>query len=214
MENISVNALVDSYETHLPREISLNVAKGVISKFDDKETILNEYKIAINALISSKQLRVINCTGTLLHTNLGRAQTQMEFNGHASNIEYDLQEQTRGERNSYLNYSMNLLLGSEGVCFVNNNASSLFITLHAIKKNENIALVEKFVCIPAPFQSPLTGLGSSVAEILTSRRPVIFIPLPTSFDNHQLENTKLITNIGGGWIYSFCSSVFFSRKLS
>ena len=41
--------------------------------------------------------------------------------------------------------------------------------------------------------------GSSVAEILTSSRPVIFIPLPTSFDNHQLENTKLITNIGGGW---------------
>ena len=42
--------------------------------------------------------------------------------------------------------------------------------------------------------------GSSVAEILTSRRPVIFIPLPTSFDNHQLENTKLIINKGGGWV--------------
>ena len=42
--------------------------------------------------------------------------------------------------------------------------------------------------------------GSSVAEILTARRPVIFIPLPNSFDNHQLENTKLITKIGGGWV--------------
>ncbi|MDC1194319.1 undecaprenyldiphospho-muramoylpentapeptide beta-N-acetylglucosaminyltransferase [Pseudomonadota bacterium] len=42
--------------------------------------------------------------------------------------------------------------------------------------------------------------GSSVAEILTSSRPVIFIPLPTSFDNHQLENTKLIIKRGGGWI--------------
>ena len=41
--------------------------------------------------------------------------------------------------------------------------------------------------------------GSSVAEILTSSRPVIFIPLPTSMDNHQLENTKFITNKGGGW---------------
>ena len=141
MENMSVNALVDSYVTHLPREISLNVAKGVISKFDDKEIILKEYKIAINALISTEQLRVINCTGTLLHTNLGRAQTQIEFSGHASNIEFDLQKQTRGERNSYLNYSMNLLLGSEGVCFVNNNASSLFITLHAIKKNKNVQSV-------------------------------------------------------------------------
>ena len=141
MENMSVNALVDSYVTHLPREISLNVAKGVISKFDDKEIILKEYKIAIDALIRTEQIRVINCTGTLLHTNLGRAQTQIEFSGHATNIEYDFQEQTRGERNSYLNYSMNLLLGSEGVCFVNNNASSLFITLHMIKKKE-----ERTIC--------------------------------------------------------------------
>ena len=141
MENMSVNALVDSYASHLPREISLNVAKDVMSKFDDKEIILKEYKIAINTLIGSEQLRVINCTGTLLHTNLGRAQTQMKFSGHASNIEFDLLKQTRGERNSYLNYSMNLLLGSEGVCFVNNNASSLFITLHAIKKNNNVQSV-------------------------------------------------------------------------
>ena len=42
--------------------------------------------------------------------------------------------------------------------------------------------------------------GSSVAEILTSSKPVIFIPLPTALDNHQLENTKLITNRGGGWV--------------
>jgi UDP-N-acetylglucosamine--N-acetylmuramyl-(pentapeptide) pyrophosphoryl-undecaprenol N-acetylglucosamine transferase len=42
--------------------------------------------------------------------------------------------------------------------------------------------------------------GSSVAEILTSNKPVIFIPLPTALDNHQLENTKLITKIGGGWM--------------
>ena len=33
MENMSVNALVDSYASHLPREISLNVAKDVMSKF-------------------------------------------------------------------------------------------------------------------------------------------------------------------------------------
>ncbi|MDC0093181.1 UDP-N-acetylglucosamine--N-acetylmuramyl-(pentapeptide) pyrophosphoryl-undecaprenol N-acetylglucosamine transferase [Alphaproteobacteria bacterium] len=41
--------------------------------------------------------------------------------------------------------------------------------------------------------------GSSVAEILISGRPVIFIPLPTSLDDHQSENTKLIINRAGGW---------------
>ncbi len=42
--------------------------------------------------------------------------------------------------------------------------------------------------------------GSSVAEVLASIRPVIFVPLPTSLDNHQLENAKFIKNKGGGWI--------------
>ena len=138
MEKLSVNALVDSYENHLSREICLSVAKDVVSKFAEKDSILEEYKKTIDGLIVGQQIKVINCTGTLLHTNLGRAQTNITFEGHASNIEFDLNKQARGERNSYLTYSMNLLLGSEGVCFVNNNASSLFLTLHSVKKMRNV----------------------------------------------------------------------------
>ena len=141
MENLSVNALVDSYQNHLPREICTNVAKDIFEKFSDKETLLKEYKLAIDNLLISEQLKVINCTGTLLHTNLGRAQTNVTFEGHASNIEFDLGKQTRGKRSSYLSYSMNLLLGSEAVCFVNNNASSLFLTLHSLKKTQQVDAV-------------------------------------------------------------------------
>ena len=138
MENISVNALVDSYQIHLPREICLDVAKKILLEFSDKENILEKYKVAIDNLMANEQIKVINCTGTLLHTNLGRAQTNISFQGHASNIEFDLVKQSRGERNLYLSYSMNLLLGTEGVCFVNNNASSLFLTLHSLKKNNEV----------------------------------------------------------------------------
>src|SRR5210317_836359 len=138
MENISVNALVDSYQIHLPREVCLNVAKNILLEFSDKENILEEYKVAIDNLMANEQIKVINCTGTLLHTNLGRAQTNMSYQGHASNIEFDLVKQSRGKRNLYLSYSMNLLLGTEGVCFVNNNASSLFLTLHSLKKNNEV----------------------------------------------------------------------------
>lgn len=42
--------------------------------------------------------------------------------------------------------------------------------------------------------------GSCVAEILASNRPVIFIPLPSSLDNHQYENAKFININKGGWI--------------
>jgi L-seryl-tRNA(Ser) seleniumtransferase len=138
MENISVNALVDSYQVHLLREVCLNVAKNILLECSDIENILEEYKIAIDNLMANEQIKVINCTGTLLHTNLGRAQTNMSFQGHASNIEFDLVKQSRGKRNLYLSYSMNLLLGTEGVCFVNNNASSLFLTLHSLKKNNEV----------------------------------------------------------------------------
>ena len=138
MDNISVNKLVDSYENHLPREVCLNVAKDIVSEFKDKKIILEEYILAINNLMIGEQVKVVNCTGTLLHTNLGRAQTEISFSGHASNIEFDLSDQKRGERNRYLTYSMNLLLGSKGVCFVNNNASSLFIALNTIKKSKGI----------------------------------------------------------------------------
>ena len=86
MDNISVNELVDSYENHLPREVCLNVAKDIVSEYKDKKIILEEYIIAINNLMISEQVKVINCTGTLLHTNLGRAQTEISYNGHASNI--------------------------------------------------------------------------------------------------------------------------------
>ena len=69
----------------------------------------------------------------MLHTNLGRAQTDIDFNGESTNVEYDIFNNRRGKRNEFLSESMNLLLGSDDVCFVNNNASSLFITLKTLK---------------------------------------------------------------------------------
>jgi L-seryl-tRNA(Ser) seleniumtransferase len=65
----------------------------------------------------------------------------MSFSGHATNVEYDLEKQERGIRNNYLTSSMNILLNSEDVCFVNNNASSLFLTLQALKKENKIDAV-------------------------------------------------------------------------
>jgi len=176
MDNISVNELVDSYENHLPREVCLSVAKGIVSEFKDKKIILKEYVIAINNLMISEQVKIINCTGTLLHTNLGRAQTEISFNGHASNIEFDLSKQKRGERNGYLTYSMNLLLGSEGVCFVNNNASSLFITLNTIKKYKDIDSViisrGEIVEIGGSYRLPeiIAETGLKLVEIGTTNK--------------------------------------------
>ena len=141
MENISVNNLVEEFESNLPREISISIAKNILNSKISKENAISEYKKNIGLLEKKIQRSVINCTGTLLHTNLGRAQINPEFTGDASNIEYDLDKHNRGKRNEYLTSSMNLLLNSENVCFVNNNAASLFIALKTIKETSEVKSV-------------------------------------------------------------------------
>ncbi|MDA9706099.1 L-seryl-tRNA(Sec) selenium transferase [Acidimicrobiaceae bacterium] len=133
MDKISVNKLVEEVQSSLPREIIVSIAQSCLNENTDSQTTIKIFKNEVYKYTLKVQKKVINCTGTLLHTNLGRAQTDIDFNGESTNVEYDILNNKRGKRNEFLNESMNLLLGSEDVCFVNNNASSLFITLKTLK---------------------------------------------------------------------------------
>ncbi len=133
MDKISVNKLVEEVKSNLPREILVLIAQNCLNKNTDIQTTIKNFENEVYKYTLKVQKKVINCTGTLLHTNLGRAQTDINFNGESTNVEYDILNNRRGVRNKFLNESMNLLLGSEDVCFVNNNASSLYITLKTLK---------------------------------------------------------------------------------
>ena len=133
MDKISVNKLVEEVKSNLPREIIVSIAQNCLNENTDSKTTIKNFENEIYKYTLKVQKKVINCTGTLLHTNLGRAQTEINFNGESTNVEYDILNNRRGKRNEFLNESMNLLLDSEDVCFVNNNASSLFITLKTLK---------------------------------------------------------------------------------
>ncbi len=133
MDKISVNKLVEEVKSNLPREIIVSIAQSCLNEKKDSQTTIKKFENEIYKYTLKVQKKVINCTGTLLHTNLGRAQTDIDFNGESTNVEYDILNNRRGVRNEFLNESMNLLLGSEDVCFVNNNASSLYITLKTLK---------------------------------------------------------------------------------
>ena len=129
MDKISVNKLVEEVKSNLPREIIVSIAQSCLNENTDSQTTIKNFENELYKYTLKVQKKVINCTGTLLHTNLGRAQTDINFNGGSTNIEYDILNNRRGKRNEFLNQSMNLLLGSEDVCFVNNNASSLYLSL-------------------------------------------------------------------------------------
>ena len=141
MDKISVNKLVEKVKSNLPREILVLIAQSCLNENTDSQTTIKNFENEVYKYTLKVQKKVINCTGTLLHTNLGRAQTDIDYNGESTNVEYDILNNRRGKRNEFLNESMNLLLGSEDVCFVNNNASSLFLTLKTLKNNYDIKSV-------------------------------------------------------------------------
>ena len=138
MNPVSVNELTESVNSNLPRDIKSYIAKNILAEEKDSEIARNIFAEIINDLSSKTQKEVINATGTVLHTNLGRSPNNMSFTGRYTNIEYDLTNLSRGKRNEYLSVLMNNLIRSEDIAFVNNNASSLFLSLKAISKSHNV----------------------------------------------------------------------------
>ena len=138
MNPISVNELTESVNSNLPRDIKSTIAKNILADEKDSEIAKNIFSELINDLSSKTQREVVNATGTVLHTNLGRSPNNISFSGSYTNIEYDLKTLSRGKRNEYLSVLMNNLIGSKDIAFVNNNASSLFLSLKAISKSHNI----------------------------------------------------------------------------
>ena len=137
MENISVNNLVESTNSNLPRDIKIEFAKNILSSIKNPEDAKKEFELLINKLSLKKQREVINATGTVLHTNLGRSPVNVSFSGNYTNIEYDLTTASRGNRNDYLTESLKVLIDVENVAFVNNNASSLYLSLLCLAKKHS-----------------------------------------------------------------------------
>jgi len=134
MVNISVNELVQSSNSEIPRELKISLAKNLLSVTKDPKEAKKEFDTLIKNLNTKKQREIINATGTILHTNLGRSPVDISYSGMYTNIEYDLTTGSRGNRNNYLTESMKTLLKAENVAFVNNNASSLYISLLCLSR--------------------------------------------------------------------------------
>jgi L-seryl-tRNA(Ser) seleniumtransferase len=86
----------------------------------------------LNALAATSLRRVINATGVVLHTNLGRAPlAAFEPVPGYSNLEYDLATGRRGRRDTHVAGLLEALLGRPGIA-VNNNAAAIYLALHEL----------------------------------------------------------------------------------
>ena len=176
MNPISVNELTESVNSNLPRDIKSTIAKNILAEEKDSDVAKNIFSELINDLSSKTQREVVNATGTLLHTNLGRSPNNISFSGSYTNIEYDLKTLSRGKRNEYLSVLMNNLIGSKDIAFVNNNASSLFLSLKAISKSHNIQNViisrGEIIEIGGSYRLPeiINETGLNLVEIGTTNK--------------------------------------------
>ena len=124
--------------------------------------------------------RVINATGVVLHTNLGRAplsRRAAEAVGQAargySNLEYDLPNRCRGLRGEAAEELLCALTGAEGALAVNNNAAAVFLLLSALAAGQGVAISRgELVEIGGGFRVPdiLARSGARLVEVGTTNK--------------------------------------------
>jgi L-seryl-tRNA(Ser) seleniumtransferase len=124
--------------------------------------------------------RIINATGVLLHTNLGRAPVAESASavgaavaGGYTNLEFDLGTGRRGGRGSYVASLLQRLTGAEAAMVVNNNAAALLLALAAIAgKGSAIVSRGELIEIGGSFRLPLLmeASGARLIEVGTTNR--------------------------------------------
>jgi len=142
-----------------------------VNSDDLRQNILEQY----NKIITPSLQKVINATGVIVHTNLGRSLINPESFDKAkeiatsyNNLEYDLDKGKRGERYSHLSSIFTKLLDCEDVLVVNNNASAVFLILNTFAKRKEVIVSRgELVEIGGSFRIPevMKNSGAKLVEV-------------------------------------------------
>src|SRR3954468_23580772 len=125
--------------------------------------------------------RVLNATGVLVHTNLGRAplpeaalERALEVGRSYSNLEYDLSAGARGSRQDHVASILRRLTGAEAALVVNNNAAAVMLALAALAEGREVLVSRgELIEIGDGFRIPdvLARSGAQLREVGTTNRP-------------------------------------------
>jgi L-seryl-tRNA(Ser) seleniumtransferase len=151
-------------------------------------------------LEKSSLKRVINATGVIIHTNLGRAplaraaiDAVSDVATHYSNLEYDLERGTRGRRESHSQALLARLAGSQDATVANNNAAAVMLVLNTLAEGGEVIVSRgELIEIGGSFRIPdvMEKSGARLREVGTTNRTRI-----TDYERAINERTRLILRV-------------------
>jgi len=151
------------------------------------DTLYPLFQKEIDLQIRPRLRRVINATGVVIHTNLGRAPLHpsaidhlMEVSKAYSNLEYDLERGERGDRYAHVEESLCRLSGAESALVVNNNAAAVLLVLNTLAEGKEVIVSRgELVEIGGAFRIPdvMKRSGALLREVGTTNR--------THFNDYQ-----------------------------
>jgi L-seryl-tRNA(Ser) seleniumtransferase len=154
----------------------------------------------VRRVLAPSLRRVINATGVILHTNLGRAPLSMvavdrirEIAGRYSNLEYDLASGKRGRRDAHTSDRLARVAGAEAAIVVNNNAAAVLIVLSALAKGGEVVVSRgELIEIGDGFRIPeiMAESGAQLREVGTTNRTRI-----RDYENAINKRTRLLLRV-------------------
>lgn len=165
----SVDQLARSLDEHdLPHPLAVEVARQAIA--DDR---VDQIEDLARARMRRMLVPVINATGVLLHTNLGRAPIAGHSSAQYTNLELSLTTGTRGSRQAAVGDQLASACGAEAAMVVNNCASAVLLVLAAIAHRGPVAVSRgELVEIGGAFRVPdvMAQSGADLVEVGTTNR--------------------------------------------
>jgi L-seryl-tRNA(Ser) seleniumtransferase len=154
----------------------------------------------VAARLAPGMRRVLNLTGTVIHTNLGRAllaepalQHLLSMMGGPNNLEYDIASGGRGERDAIVEELLTTLTGAEAATVVNNNAAAVLLTIAALARGREVIVSRgELVEIGGAFRMPdvMDSAGATLVEVGTTNRTH-----PHDYQRAITERTALLMKV-------------------
>ncbi|MCD4731211.1 MAG: L-seryl-tRNA(Sec) selenium transferase [Bacteroidales bacterium] len=198
-----IKELIGVYQVDLVKHVIRNTIAQIrkeafkSKKIPSVPEIILQIKKGIKQFNQKSLKNVMNATGVVVHTNLGRAPFSDDIISEAAeilrgynNLEFDLEKGFRGSRNTHLTRLLTFLTGAEDVLVVNNNAAAIMLILRTFAKEKEVIVSRgELIEIGGSFRLPdiMAASDCKMIEVGTTNKTRI-----KDYEDHITNNTALL----------------------